>query len=187
MNPKNIADKFEKRALTYLRETNNTVLNIIIFDDMMTGLFNKGKFKDVIHKEIALCNAVFSSLSIIFLDIDHFKGVNDTYGHDAGDYVLIELTKILTSRVRKSDFVARWGGEEFVISLQSATAEQAGTLADNIRIEVESHDFKNTGKQAVSLGVTQYRMNEAQKVFLKRVDEALYETKASGRNKTVVK
>ena len=181
------------------------VLNIIIFDDItdslqklssledkaskdtMTGLFNKGKFNDVLSKEIVLCNALASPISMIFLDIDHFKIVNDTYGHDAGDYVLVELAKILTSRVRSSDFVARWGGEEFVITLQSATVEQAAVLAEKLRIEVENYDFKNVGKQTISLGITQYRMNEAQEVFLKRVDEALYEAKASGRNKIVVK
>ena len=126
----------------------NKELHIIIFDeitkelenikvledkaskDALTNLFNKGKFNDVLTKEIELSKATKSPLCVIFLDIDHFKIVNDTYGHEAGDYVLIELSKILINAVRKGDFVARWGGEEFVITLQSTYVKQAAILAE---------------------------------------------------------
>lgn len=183
----------------------NENFHIIIFDDItdslheisslkekaskdaLTGLFNKGKFNDVISKEIALAQTTLTSLSIIFLDIDHFKVVNDTYGHDAGDYVLKELAKILNSTVRKGDFVGRWGGEEFVITLQVTTAEQALILAENIRKNVEKFDFLSGGKQTISLGITQYQENDNEKSLLKRVDEALYEAKSTGRNKSVIK
>lgn len=155
--------------------------------DALTNLFNRGKFNDVLSKEISLAQTTKSPLSIIFLDIDHFKAVNDTYGHDIGDYVLIEIAKILTSTIRQGDFVARWGGEEFVITLQSTTAEQASILANKIRKNIENYNFKNGGKQTVSLGVTQYIYQESQSDFIKKVDEALYEAKASGRNIVVTK
>ncbi len=183
----------------------NKKLSIIIFDDItdslqkitfleekasrdvLTGLFNRGKFNDVLIQEIALSKVSLSPLSIIFLDIDHFKIVNDTYGHDIGDYVLIELSNILQSIVRKSDFVGRWGGEEFVITLQSTTIDEAFTLAEKIRVKVENYDFESGGKQAISLGVTQYQNNDDETSLLKRVDEALYEAKNTGRNKSVIR
>lgn len=183
----------------------NRKLNIIIFDDItkelvkinsleekaakddLTNLFNRGKFNEVLSGEISLSKLTSSQLSIIFLDIDYFKTVNDKYGHDAGDYVLIELAKILESSVRKNDFVARWGGEEFIILMQSTNAQEAYISAEKIRKYVESYNFFKGGNQTVSLGVTQYNDNEPEADFIKRVDDALYEAKESGRNKTVTK
>jgi len=154
--------------------------------DALTKLFNRGKFNDVLKKEIALCQTTSSVLSIIFLDIDHFKVVNDTLGHDVGDEVLIEIAQIISANVRENDFVARWGGEEFIITLQSTDKTQAAALAEKIRQKVEEHTFKSAPNQKVSLGVTQYIDHEALETFTKRVDNALYEAKQTGRNKVVV-
>ena len=183
----------------------NEKLHIIIFDDIteelkkiqllkdeasrdtLTKLFNRGKFDDVLSKEIALTQTTSAPLSMIFLDIDHFKIVNDTYGHDAGDYVLTELANILLSTTRKGDFVARWGGEEFVITLQATNSEYASSVAEKIRVNVEKYKFTSGGAQTISLGVTQYIAGETQESFTKRVDEALYEAKESGRNCVVIK
>ena len=155
--------------------------------DALTDLFNRGKFDEVLSKEISLTQTTKAPLSIIFLDIDHFKIVNDTYGHDAGDYVLVELAKIIKSTIRQGDFAARWGGEEFIITLQSTTAEKATLLANKIRKNIKNNHFKNGGKQTASLGVTQYIDHEEQSTFTKRVDDALYEAKKSGRNRVVTK
>ena len=180
-------------------------LNIIIFNDVtneldkinileekasrdaLTKLFNKGKFNEVISKEMELAKSILSPLSIIFLDIDHFKTVNDTYGHDAGDYILKEIASILKDSVRKGDFVARWGGEEFIITLQAISADQAARIAQKIRSIIEEYNFIKGDNQTVSLGVTQYIVGESEESFLKRADEALYTAKQSGRNKVVVK
>lgn len=180
-------------------------LNIIIFNDVtneldkinileekasrdaLTKLFNKGKFNEVISKEMELAKSILSPLSIIFLDIDHFKIVNDTYGHDAGDYILKEIASILKDSVRKGDFVARWGGEEFIITLQAISADQAARIAQKIRSIIEEYNFIKGDNQTVSLGVTQYIVGESEESFLKRADEALYTAKQSGRNKVVVK
>ena len=183
----------------------NKKLHIIIFDeitkelkkievlkekaskDPLTQLFNRGKFDDVLIKEMSLANTTLMPLSIVFLDIDHFKVVNDTYGHNIGDSVLIELAQILKDATRDGDFIARWGGEEFIITLQSTTVLRASILAEKIRETVELHDFANVPKQTVSLGVSEYIYNETHESLMKRVDEALYQAKNNGRNRIVIK
>ena len=179
-------------------------IHIIIFDDItkeletinsikeeatrdpLTGLFNRGKFNSVLTQEIALSNSTNTSLSIIFLDIDYFKNVNDTYGHDVGDDVLVSLAKLLNSVIRAGDFVSRWGGEEFVITLKATNASQAAIVAEKLRAIVSKYNFEGIGQQTISLGVTEYKDKEAEKEFIKRVDTALYEAKNSGRNRVVI-
>ena len=136
---------------------------------------------------MSLANTTLMPLSIVFLDIDHFKVVNDTYGHNIGDSVLIELAQILKDATRDGDFIARWGGEEFIITLQSTTVLRASILAEKIRETVELHDFANVPKQTVSLGVSEYIYNETHESLMKRVDEALYQAKNNGRNRIVIK
>ena len=183
----------------------NKKLNIIIFDeitkelehikvlkdkasrDSLTKLFNRGKFDDVLTQEISLANTAQTPLSVIFLDIDHFKAVNDTYGHNIGDSVLVELAKVLTETTRNGDFIARWGGEEFIITLQSTTVLRASVIAEKIRENVEQYNFLIGGNQTISLGVSEYIFNESKESLLKRVDNALYEAKDKGRNRVVIK
>ena len=128
-----------------------------------------------------------SPLSLIFLDIDYFKVINDTLGHDVGDIVLIELANIITKTTRQGDFISRWGGEEFMIALQSTDYISASKLAEKLRLKVESYEFIDASKITISLGVTELKNNESKEDFTKRVDEALYEAKHSGRNKVVIK
>ena len=184
---------------------NNQVIHIIIFDDIteeldtlrnvkeeatrdpLTGLFNRGRFNEVLTQEVKLSKSTNTSLSIIFLDIDHFKNVNDTYGHSVGDEVLVGLAQVLNRVVRTGDFVSRWGGEEFVVTLQATNADQAVIVAEKLRIIVSEHNFEGIPNQTISLGVTEYIENEEEQKFIRRVDEALYEAKNSGRNRVVVK
>jgi len=154
--------------------------------DHLTGLFNRGKLDEILIQEMKLSNTVKSPLSIIFLDIDHFKKVNDTLGHDVGDIVLVILSQILTSIIRKGDYVARWGGEEFFITLQATSKQEAEELAQKIRKKIEEHTFEQAGKITISLGVTEFIHGEDKKSFIRRVDEALYEAKDGGRNMVVV-
>ncbi|WP_415396889.1 diguanylate cyclase [Sulfurimonas sp. CS5] len=155
--------------------------------DVLTKLFNRSKLNDVLKKEISLSNTVSSALSIIFIDIDHFKLVNDTYGHDVGDRVLIDIANIISTSTRTGDIAARWGGEEFMITLQSTDTLHASILAEKLRTIVENHTFSIIGKLTISIGVTEYIHNESEETFIKRVDKALYEAKESGRNKVVIK
>ncbi|MCF6309531.1 MAG: GGDEF domain-containing protein [Sulfurimonas sp.] len=183
----------------------NRLLHLITFDDItddhikikdltteastdpLTGLFNRRKLNGVLSKEIELSSVAKSPLSIIFLDIDHFKSVNDTFGHDVGDEVLIDLSKIITSTTRKGDFIARWGGEEFMIALQATNDSAASHLAEKLRVAVEAYSFNIVGNITISFGVTQYIYGEHKNNFTKRVDKALYEAKDSGKNRVVIK
>jgi diguanylate cyclase (GGDEF)-like protein len=155
--------------------------------DVLTKLFNRSKLNDVLEKEMALSSTISSPLSIIFIDIDHFKQVNDTYGHDVGDKVLIDIANIISSSTRVGDIAARWGGEEFMITLQSTDAVHASILAEKLRIAVEEFTFAIVGNLTISLGVTEFMNNESEETLIKRVDKALYEAKDSGRNRVVIK
>ena len=117
--------------------------------------------------------------SILFFDIDHFKRVNDTYGHEFGDYVLTQIGKILKKNFRKNDIIGRWGGEEFIVILPNTSYEDALKLAEKLRKIIEKHDFKGK-KITVSIGVSEYNGNLEEE--LEKADEALYEAKNSGRN-----
>ena len=186
-------------------EVDNKLLYLIIFDeitesyerikllkeeasrDSLTGLFNRRKLDKILTKEIEIAKYLNTDLSIIFLDIDHFKKVNDNYGHDIGDEILIDLAKIIEKTTRKNDFLSRWGGEEFMITLQATNIEEAKRLAEKLRHVIELHKFSSSINITVSFGVTNYINNESKDNFTKRVDEALYEAKNSGRNKVIVK
>jgi len=155
--------------------------------DSLTQLFNRRRLDSVLTREMELSCFTKSPLSIIFLDIDHFKLVNDTFGHDAGDKILVDLSKIITSTTRKGDFIARWGGEEFMVALQSTDANEAFELAEKLRVAVEKYNFSIDTNITISIGVTENRLYESKGNFTKRADEALYEAKASGRNRVIVK
>ena len=186
-------------------DIDNKILYLIIFDeitesyekikslkeeaatDALTGLFNRRKLDKILNKEIELAQYLNSELSIIFLDIDHFKDVNDTYGHDIGDDILRDLSNIIRQTTRKNDFIARWGGEEFMVTLQSTSVQEAEKLAQKLRVAVQEYKFKCSRTITISLGVTQLKETDTKDSFTKRVDEALYEAKNSGRNRVVSK
>ncbi|MBC8014271.1 MAG: diguanylate cyclase [Sporomusaceae bacterium] len=153
--------------------------------DMLTGLYNRRHMVDEIKKEVAKCLRHTKSFSLIMADIDFFKRVNDTYGHNCGDYVLKLVAETLQFSIRKVDTVARWGGEEFLILLPETGEEGAELLAERIR--------KNVAEQAIhynnalfnitiTLGVAIFNSNEEVDEVIKRADKALYNGKEKGRN-----
>jgi diguanylate cyclase (GGDEF)-like protein len=117
------------------------------------------------------------------LDIDHFKNVNDTYGHRRGDYALKTLAEVVLKSKRNADVLARIGGEEFVILLPDTALSDAGRIAERVRKSVEDFHFEEIGKLTVSLGVTEFTPADNQESILKRVDSALYLAKGNGRNR----
>jgi diguanylate cyclase (GGDEF)-like protein len=119
------------------------------------------------------------------LDIDHFKTVNDTYGHQVGDEVLARLSARVGQRLRASDSLARWGGEEFMALLPETGGEGAFRAAEDIREFIAGSDLPGPGRVTISLGVAVYEPGEALKDFTRRADAALYSAKESGRNRTV--
>ena len=156
--------------------------------DGLTGLLNHGEMQRRLDAEIARSNRHKHPLSVILLDIDHFKNVNDTHGHPAGDSVLKWLTAKIRHGCRKSDIVARYGGEEFLVILPETGIRGAMQKAEKLRREIASVPFEEPGLTipvTSSFGVTGFRVGDTKQILLKRADEALYEAKKTGRNKVV--
>ncbi len=158
--------------------------------DGLTGVFNRHYFDIHIKQIIEKANGSKRPLCMLMCDIDHFKQVNDTYGHQAGDIVLKAVTAVLKDTFRVTDLVARYGGEEFAVLLNDVPMDEAMYIAERARKKIESIDFKikteeNPIKITISIGVTSYKIGESITEFIERADKALYEAKESGRNKTV--
>jgi diguanylate cyclase (GGDEF)-like protein/PAS domain S-box-containing protein len=155
--------------------------------DKLTGAYNRTKFEEIIDREIERTKRYNQPLSMILFDIDHFKKINDTYGHGAGDYVLKTIADIVRENIRKIDYFVRWGGEEFVIISSETNLEKAHALAERIRGITESYKFDTVGKVTVSVGVTEFEEGDRGDSFIKRTDDAMYKAKEKGRNRVVVR
>lgn len=163
--------------------TKKKEFEIKAFIDELTQIPNRAKFNQVLNKEIERYHRYKQELSLIIFDIDYFKQFNDTYGHQLGDVILCELTQLVGNRVRTNDLFARWGGEEFIIILTNTDLSSARSFAENIRLSVKQHRFKNDLKLTCSFGVATINIEDNEESFIKRADEALYQAKQTGRNK----
>lgn len=155
--------------------------------DPLTGLVNRYHFEDVLRREIERAQRYHTPFSLVMMDIDHFKSVNDRHGHLIGDMVLRRFADTLRGKVRAADVLARWGGEEFMLLLPDTHQEGAAVLAEAIRARVSETPMPGPGRITVSLAVTGYRSGESSHGLLKRLDGALYEAKRGGRNRLVVR
>ena len=159
--------------------------------DGLTGLFNHRHAQDRLNEEYERSRRFQRRFSILFMDVDHFKFFNDNNGHQAGDVVLKTISEIMTSAIRDSDLVARWGGEEFIIIAAETDAKQACELAERIRIAVANHAFAHAKQQplgmvSLSIGVaTITDKTEDPQSLVKLADDAVYHAKDHGRNRTV--
>jgi len=153
--------------------------------DQLTGLYNRRSFDSFFEKELARSNRYGNHLSVVLVDIDHFKKVNDTYGHPVGDKVLKALAQILQDSIRSSDFACRWGGEEFALLMPETNLEAARDKAESVRQAVAEYLFPKVGQLTVSFGVSYPDKDEFAKDFFERVDRALYKAKDEGRNRVV--
>jgi diguanylate cyclase (GGDEF)-like protein len=155
--------------------------------DGLTRCYNHKYFKMRLEQELVRAHRYGSALSLGLLDVDHFKKINDTHGHPAGDEVLAHLASLLTASVRSSDIVARYGGEEFAFVLVEAGAEEAAIVAERMRARVEAHEFDLPGggrlRATASIGIAAAQANEGASGLVQRADAALYEAKAQGRNR----
>jgi two-component system, cell cycle response regulator len=151
--------------------------------DPLTRICNRRKLRDILDEETARANRYRAPLSAMMLDIDHFKTINDTHGHDAGDAVLVELARRLGGSLRQVDRLARFGGEEFVVVAPGIGLPAALDLAERLRSRVAGEDFMVVGRVTVSIGVAAHQPGEGAESLVKRADEALYRAKAGGRNK----
>ena len=164
-------------------------LKFLASTDSMTKLYNRRYFLEASVNIINIAQRDKNNMSILMLDIDKFKNINDTYGHDVGDNVIVVFANILKNNVRKSDLVCRWGGEEFIILLHHTNIDDAFKLAEKIRHEIELLYVKIKDDKAIqfttSIGVS--TVDSDLELAIKKSDEALYEAKESGRNKVCLK
>jgi diguanylate cyclase (GGDEF)-like protein len=171
-----------KRSNEMLKELSNT--------DPLTQLFNRRYMMEVLDREIQRTARKGSPLSVLLMDIDHFKKVNDTYGHQLGDVVLVDLANIIKKHLRTYDVAARYGGEEFVAILPETPLNEAVAVAERIRIGTQKTVFPDklqTLKITVSVGVATYPMPGLDSVddLIRIADEGLYRAKAEGRNRVI--
>jgi diguanylate cyclase (GGDEF)-like protein len=159
------------------------------YTDPLTQANNRASFDDSVKREMSLADRHAKNLSMIFLDIDHFKHINDQYGHDCGDFTLASVAKRIKENLRGSDMLFRIGGEEFVILLSGTDISGAELLAERIRTSIERHSLvfdMEIIKVTVSMGVSSLLKDDTANAFIKRADGAMYKAKHSGRNRVVV-
>lgn len=151
--------------------------------DALTGVANRRAMDHVLEQVIHERGESQRNLALLMLDVDHFKRINDTYGHAHGDEVLVNLAREASAHLRSSDLLGRWGGEEFMILSLDQSGTQALQMAERLRSELEKIAFPHVGTVTVSIGVTSYLPGEDLSAFIKRADKALYAAKAHGRNR----
>ena len=157
--------------------------------DSLTQTYNKATFEDTVNREINLALRNRNNLSVIFLDIDHFKSINDSYGHACGDVVLSTTAKLIKNCARNSDIIFRYGGEEFVLLLSNTDISGAELLAERIRNEIEQHTIAydmQPIKITASIGVTSLATSDSLDDFIQRADDEMYRAKAKGRNQVCI-
>ena len=171
---------------TYELEHKHHDLEQMAYTDPLTGLRTRRFYDEIIGQEITRSERDSGPLSLVFIDIDHFKEVNDTYGHPAGDYVLSKLGEIVKNSVRGSDICCRYGGEEIIVVLPDTDEHGAYKFAEYLRKKIEGEKWDYEGKKievTISSGVSVYRKGSG---LIELADRALYEAKRTGRNKVVV-
>jgi diguanylate cyclase (GGDEF)-like protein len=161
-------------------------LKDITIHDTLTGLKNRRYFTSLFHDECARSQRNNEPMSLLFLDIDHFKQINDKYGHHVGDEVLIQLANYLMRHCRPYDTAVRWGGEEFLLLLSSTDEQAAAHFADRLRKGLKAElSNKLTSRITVSIGLAQYQQNDTLESLANRADQALYHAKTTGRNRVI--
>lgn len=157
-------------------------LRAIAHHDALTGLPNRRRLEEVLARQVAAAEALGRPLSVIFFDLDHFKDINDTFGHAVGDVVLQRAAEAVTEEARTRDTVGRWGGEEFLVVVPGADAEQAEGIAERLRRAVAVQDYPVGVRVTASFGVAQHRPGAPVAEILTTADTGLYQAKHAGRD-----
>ncbi|MDX1574076.1 MAG: diguanylate cyclase [Methylophaga sp.] len=161
----------------------NDQLKKIAHTDSLTQVWNRYRIEQAIDAELSAAERYYRPCSILLFDVDHFKKVNDQHGHEVGDLVLKRLTSEVEKQLRATDFLGRWGGEEFIVLASNNTLDEAGNLAERLLKHVASIKFTDVGQVTVSIGVAQWRTGESRRSLLERADKAMYRAKQNGRNR----
>jgi diguanylate cyclase (GGDEF)-like protein len=183
-----------QRAIRYAIERKRTEMELKRLNELLerqattdplTGISNRLKFNEVLDAEVQRAKRYAMPLSLIMFDIDRFKLINDTHGHDIGDRVLRELTALVKGNIRVNDSLARWGGEEFMILAANTTLENARLFAEGLRSLIAGHSFQDVGRVTCSFGIARL-LDESSDQLLQRVDRALYSAKENGRDRVEI-
>jgi len=183
-----------KRSRDMLEEKNRELLEaydkieLLALTDTLTGMPNRRNITNLMAKEVSRCLRNGGNFSLIMCDIDFFKKVNDTYGHDTGDYVLKRVSTIIQEKLRQQDVVARWGGEEFLVMLPETGIEDGFLTAEKLRVALENETMEFGGHSfsiTMTFGVAVFEKDLGIEKSIKKADDALYQGKQTGRNKVV--
>ncbi len=157
-------------------------LRCLSVTDCLTNCYNRRFFMQKLEEEIERAKRNGNKFSLIMLDIDRFKSINDRFGHNAGDLVLKSMAEMIKNRIRKIDTLARWGGEEFVLLLPDTPVENAARLAEELRESLSRMDIQGVGRVTASFGVAGYCPGDSVDSLVNKADNMMYEAKAAGRN-----
>lgn len=172
--------------LIFLIRNYNKKLEYLAGNDLLTNMNNRRVFEDKLKNQILLHQRNKMPLSLVFIDIDNFKMINDKYGHEIGDKVLVRIAKILNENIRQTDLVSRWGGEEFIITYIDSSLKDAQSITEKIRVLIENdYLLKDLNKTSVtaSFGLTQLKEDDNLDIVISRADKAMYKAKALGKNR----
>jgi diguanylate cyclase len=176
-------DQFKE--LTQVLQQKNKHLTELAMKDTLTGIHNRHMFIELFANESAMSKRYKTNLSLLMIDLDNFKQINDTFGHNIGDSVLKTFTSIVLEEIREVDVFARWGGEEFVLLLRHTNCAHAFGVAEKIRRAVEAYHFNEVQRMTCSIGVTDVSEEDTLEEAIARADTALYAAKHQGRNQTM--
>ena len=190
INRQLVQAKIALENLTKELEEKNRILDNLANLDGLTGVFNHRYFQNTLDQEISRASRTEGTLSLLFIDIDHFKKFNDTYGHQTGDFILAEFARVLKETLRQYDTLARYGGEEFAVILPETGSEDALIVAEKLRSAIANQTFSDKREEyhvTASFGQTSCRPaledNFSKSRFINQADEALYDAKEKGRNR----
>jgi diguanylate cyclase (GGDEF)-like protein len=165
-------------------ENQKTSLEYKASIDELTKAYNRTKFQQLFKQTLEENKINPKSICLVIFDIDHFKKINDNYGHNKGDEVLVNISQFIKSNIRMSDIFCRWGGEEFTLLLVGSNIDDGVKICEKIRMLVEKYPFLEDKAVTVSMGISQYLPTDTLETFVARADSALYRAKKSGRNRT---
>ena len=176
----NIINSYQSK----LEIKNRTLLKLVNIDHL-TKINNRKSIEAILIKELQRSKRYSHKLSVLIFDIDNFKNINDTYGHNIGDKVLKSIAKVVTTTIRETDYFGRWGGEEFIIISTETSLENAILVAEKIRSSIYTYNFDEVGRVSCSIGVTEYINEDTYQTIVHNADTALYEAKHTGKNKVI--
>ncbi len=177
---------FFNRKLRHTQDelrASNEKLSVLSVTDHLTGIYNRQYLDQVLDAEVERVDRYHSKLSLVMMDLDDFKRVNDTYGHLVGDEVLVKSVETIHHLVRKTDTFGRWGGEEFILICPETDLHQASQLAEKVRAAIETTEFSQDIRLTFSLGVAQYHAGESVNECVDRADRNLYRAKRNGKTR----